>query len=131
VEIIATSRHLKSLGGMLTGDVRLRVYTNPLSPIRGMGNAIRVEPVDFRGAPITYATISAFLDAWDIKGSKRRNIRVPFLKRVHPLGNLAGYWFSRFGIYPTPNCGCPDRKEWWNFLFAFTPLGWKSVEEIE
>jgi hypothetical protein len=101
---------------------KLKVTTNPLC-VFGIGCAIYVTYRDVQ-ARMRYKTISDFLDAWVIHGAQTRHIRLPFLKYEHGLGSVAGALFAKFGIYPTPNCGCPDRKMWWDWLCVFVPIGW-------
>src|SRR6266702_2534979 len=77
-----------------------------------------------------YRTVSDFLAEWNILLSKQKTIRVPFLKHKVGLGTVAGELFARLGIYPTNNCGCGDRKMWWNWLMAFIPAwGYREGEE--
>lgn len=76
-----------------------------------------------------YKTVTDFLAEWDIIVSKQVTIRVPFLKHKVGLGTVAGAFFAFFGIYPTGDCGCPDRKRWWNFLLAFTPWNYHGEED--
>jgi hypothetical protein len=101
---------------------KLKVRTNIFSWKLGWGAALYVTALDpdFPGV-VKYPTISGFLDQWEILSSEIRNIYVPFLKKRQLLGNVAGRLFARMGIYPTKDCGCPDRKEWWNNLVAFVP----------
>jgi len=117
---------------------RLRVRTN-LWSILGRGPALKVEAFDDQGLAsgygfstkflpghIEYPTISEFLDEWEIVNSRRHNIPLPFLKKTYLLGNVAGRFFARLGVYPHKDCGCPSRKEWWNVLLAFVPLDYKG-----
>jgi hypothetical protein len=120
VRIIAAEQHQPDEA------VRLDVKTNPMC-VFGCGHAIYVSYRDAE-AKARYRTISDFLRAWVIHGAQTKHIRVPFLKYEHGLGSVAGALFARFGIYPTPNCGCPDRKMWWDWLCSFVPLGWGKNE---
>jgi hypothetical protein len=101
---------------------RLDVKTNPLC-VFGCGHAIYVSYRDVE-AKARYRTISDFLRAWVIHGAMTHHVRIPFIKYEHGLGEVAGKVFARLGIFPTPNCGCNDRKMWWNFLLVFVPKKW-------
>ncbi len=78
-----------------------------------------------------YRTVTDFLAEWNILLSKQKTIRVPFLKHKVGLGTVAGRFFALLGIFPKGDCGCGDRKTWWNFLLAFEPLGYQGEEDAD
>lgn len=103
--------------------LHLDVRSNPFGALH-MGPSITI--TNEHGIKVSYETISDFLDNWEILGSRQIQIPVPFLRDKVGLGTVAGKFFAFFHVYPTENCGCPDRKQWWNWLMAFIPFGYKE-----
>jgi hypothetical protein len=114
-----TARKREGVGGLKLGPTQyLRVRSNPFKLIH-WGQALYAYR-SWDGSYTKYNTISDFLQTWEVTSSNAHRIRLPWLKEEHGLGDVAGHFFALFGIYPTENCGCPDRKEWWNWLLVFT-----------
>jgi len=76
-----------------------------------------------------YRTVSDFLAEWNILLSKQVTIRVPFLRHKYGLGTVVGIVLAFFHIFPHGDCGCPDRKAWYNWLFAVTPWNYHGEED--
>ncbi|SRR5712692_7820587 len=118
------------------GDSRVRllhVKSNVFGALH-WGDSIRV--VDegeerIAGGIYRYKTVTDFLSEWNIIVSKQKEVRVPFLRHKYGLGTVAGAFFALFGIYPKGDCGCPDRKKWWNWLMAFVPWNYWGEEDAE
>lgn len=127
MKILARKR--SSEGGVYSELFHLQVSSNPLGALH-LGNSITIYGNDMGDGYGTwsesYKTISDFLDEWEILGSRQIQIPAPFIKDKVGLGTVAGKFFAFFHVYPTENCGCPDRKTWWNWLLAFVPFGYKE-----
>jgi hypothetical protein len=125
--IIKAQRRYGLGGNKLLAEQALKVRTNPLGVLR-IGNSIRYENL-CTGGTNSYRTITDFLREWSIASADTRLVRLPFIIHRHGLGDVAGAFFARLGVYPKGDCGCSDRKEWWNWLLKFVPLK-EAVDEL-
>jgi hypothetical protein len=115
-----TARRREGAGGLKFGEeAYLQVRSNPFR-LLGMGQALYVWR-RWNDDKFSFNTISGFLRVWDVTSSNAHRIRLPWLKEEHGLGEVAANFFALFGVYPKKDCGCPDRKEWWDWLLVFTP----------
>lgn len=106
----------------------LDVRTNPFSMFH-IGKAIKVKGYTFVDGElnelpgtVSYDTIAMFLTEWIVITSDKLRIKLPIIKKEHGLGDVVGAVLAKVGIHPRGDCGCPSRKEWFNWLLSFVPL---------